>query len=216
MASGLLPCVVLCTATVATLPTVALRDGRVLHNVRIMAYEGDSIVVHADEGLIKVAKINLPPGVVDSMPKITPTPAVAGVVMQTFDPNQAIGDEPEAKPIPKAKPNTVIPEAPQPGEASVVYKGCSIVSFQKKAFQTALGCAEVVIRNDTESPAVVIPSDIVCVAANGSRHPGHFIVADGFPPRVKRREFVPSHGSVDDIVAFTDDDIDISQVKWAR
>jgi hypothetical protein len=105
---------------------------------------------------------------------------------------------------------------PKPTVASTVFKGCSIVSFQEKAFQNVLGCSEVVIRNDTDLIVMILPRDIVCIAANGTRHPGHFIVSDGFPPRLMRREFVPAHGEVDDQVTFTDDEIDISSVQWAR
>jgi hypothetical protein len=42
------------------------------------------------------------------------------------------------------------------------------------------------------------------------------MVADGFPPRIKRREVVPAGGDLDDIVIFTDAEIAFSGVQWAR
>jgi len=202
------------------LPSVALRDGRVLHNVRIMDNEGDSIVVHADEGLLKIAKSNLPADLSDGLPsppqpKPGP-PADGGMVMQGFDPNQAPAQDPEAKPAPKVTPPPNAPPKPAPAVANPVFKGCTVVSFGPKAFDNVLGCAEVVIRNDTDAPVIIVPRDIVCIAVGGVRHGGRFIVTDGFPPHIKRREFVPPRGEVDDIVTFTDTAIDISSVQWAR
>ena len=48
--------------TPTPIPTLKLKDGRVLHNVQVRSNEDDSIVVRADEGLVKVAKSNLPAG----------------------------------------------------------------------------------------------------------------------------------------------------------
>ena len=136
--------------------------------------------------------------------------------MQPFDPNQAPAQDPEAKPVPMMTPPPKGPAVPMPTDSSAVFKGCSIVSFQMKAFQNVLGSTEVVIRNDTDSVVMILPRDILCIASNGARHAGHFIVSDGFPPRMKRREFVPAHGQVDDLVTFTNDEIDISSVQWAQ
>src|ERR1035441_4136331 len=48
------------TPTPTPIPVLTLDDGRVFHNVRIKSVEQDSIVVRADEGLVKIAKANLP------------------------------------------------------------------------------------------------------------------------------------------------------------
>lgn len=200
----------------ATVATVALKDGRVLHNVKVMSDEGSSIVVRADEGLLEIAKSDLPQTFADAFPQKQPTPAGIEYVMQRFDPNQA----PEAPPPepgakPKAKPNAKETPAPKP-VANALYKGCTIISFQKKSFQNVLGCAEVVIQNDTDENTQIRASDFVCISADGARHPGRNLFANTFPPSVKRREFVPSHGQLDDLVTFGNEDIDISSVQWSR
>ena len=103
-----------------------------------------------------------------------------------------------------------------PTRAQGVYKGCTIVSFEQKPFQTSLGCAEVVIRNDTDEPVVIYPGEIICVATNGVRRQGRIMVVDGDTPSIRRQETVPAHGDIKDIVTFTNDAIDISYVLWAR
>jgi hypothetical protein len=197
-------------------PSIILRDGRVLHNVKIMSDEGESIVVHADEGLIKIVKVSLPPGLVDPVPEKPSAPAGPVMVMQRFNPNDAPAEDPEPKPQSKVTPVPKGPLFPKTPETNAVFRGCTIVSFQMKAFQNVQGCAEVVIRNDTDTPVVITPGDIVCIAAKGGRHAGRFFVSDGFPPQIKRREFVPVHGQIDDTVTFTDGGLDISSVEWAR
>jgi hypothetical protein len=202
------------------IPSVALKDGRVLHNVRIMSNEGSSIVVHADEGLLKIERTNLPTGIADNVPAPPPdraeTAAEAGMVMQSFNPNQAQPQDPQAAPVPIVTPPPKRPPAPAPVVPNPVFKGCSIVSFAPKAFNNVLGCAEVVIHNDTDVPVIILPHDILCIAVGGARHIGRLIVSDGFPPHIKRKEFVPPRGDVDDIVTFTDDEIDLSSVQWAH
>jgi hypothetical protein len=202
----------------APIASMALRDGRVLHNVKIMSDEGASIVVRADEGLVQIEKSNLPQGVADAFPKRAPAPETgADLVMQRFDPNQA----PEAPPPepggakPKPKPAGIATPAPAP-VANAVYKGCTIVSFQKKSFENVLGCAEVIIQNDSEENTQIRPGDFVCITADGVRHPGRNIFANTFPPSVKRREFVPAHLQLDDIITFGNEDLDIASVQWAR
>jgi hypothetical protein len=196
--------------------SITLRDGRVLHNVKIMSNEGESIVVHADEGLLKIEKVNLPAGIVDSAPE-KPSPSTGpDMVMQAFNPNDAPVQDPGPKPQSKVTPAPKAPMVPKTPEANAVFRGCTIVSFQVKVFQNVQGCAEVVIRNDTDTPAILSPRDMVCIAARGARHTGRFFVTDGFPPQIKRREIVPAHGQIDDTVTFTDDRLEISSVEWVR
>jgi hypothetical protein len=195
---------------------MVLKDGRVLHNVKIMSEEGTSVVVRADEGLVQVAKSDLPPALADAYPAKAPAPADAEYVMQRFDPNQA-PEAPAPEPGAKPKPKPNAGATPAPGQVtSVVYKGCTIVSFQKKSFENVLGCAEVVIQNDTEDNVQIRPGDFVCVTAAGARRPGRNIFANTFPPSVKRREFVPAHGQLDDIITFGNEDMDIASVQWSR
>jgi hypothetical protein len=181
-----------------------------------MSDVGASVVIRADEGLVQVLKSNLPQAVAESYPQKAPDPAAPEYVMQRFDPNQA----PEAPPPepgakPKAKPvATAVPGVK--AAANPVYKGCTIISFQKKSFENVLGCAEVVVQNDTEAIIPIRAADFVCVTADGVRHPGRNLFANTFPPSVKRREAVPSHGQLDDLVAFGNEDLDISSVQWAR
>ena len=121
--------------------------------------------------------------------------------------------EPEAKP--KSKPSPLPAQNPRPSP-SPIFKGCTIVSFQPKPYQSSLGCEEVVIRNDGEAPVVIVPSNIVCVTATGARLGGRYFVEDGFPPVAKRREVVAPQGSVDIQVTFSNSALDVSGVQWAR
>lgn len=65
---------------VDTLPTptpiaaLRLNDGRLLHNVEVKSNESTSIVVRADEGLLKIAKSNLPQAMADAYP-VKPAPS---------------------------------------------------------------------------------------------------------------------------------------------
>jgi hypothetical protein len=203
----------------ATIASVELKDGRVLHNVKVMSDEGANIVVHADEGLLKIAKSNLPAALADAFaakPAPPPTGGPPEFVMQRFDPNQP----PEAPPPapgakPKANPGAKPPPSPSP-MASAVYKGCTIISFQIKSFQNVRGCAEIVIRNDTDQTVQIRPGEITCITADGARHLARNIITDSFPPAVKRREFVPARGELDDIFAFANEPLAISSVQWSR
>jgi hypothetical protein len=198
-------------------PSVTLRDGRVLHNVKVMSTQATSVIVHADEGLIGIARANLPPGFVPAAPEQAADLPGAQTIMQTFNPNDApMLDQEQQKPAPKVTPVPKTTEPPRPAQANPVFKGCTIVSFQMKAFGTAQGCAEVVIRNDSDAPVIIVPRDFVCVAKTGQRRGGRFLVTDGFPPQIRRRDSVPSQGQLTDIVTFTDDMIDMSTVQWAR
>ncbi len=200
------------------IPVLKLNDGRVLHNVQVRKDQDDFIVVRADEGLVKIAKTNLPREVADAyppkqgQPQDQPQPASQETVMQQFnaDPNQP-GQGPA--PGPKAPPKPTPTPRPTHGPG---YKGCSIVSYQTKAFQNSLGCAEVIIRNDTDDAVAIYPGDIVCITNTGVRRIGRIFVTDGVPPSIKRQELVPAHGDVDDILTFTNEALDISVVTWAR
>ena len=193
------------------IPTLKLNDGRVLHNVQVRKDQEDSIVVLSSEGLFKIAKSNLPPAVAEAYPARQPKASAQDTVMQPFNPNSPPGTGQSPAPKAAARP-TPTPTAIR----GQVFKGCTIVSFQMKAFQTSLGCAEVVIRNDSDDVAVITPGDIICVTTNGVRRRGQIIVTDGETPSIKRQESIPAHGDVSDIVTFTNEALDISYVQWAR
>jgi hypothetical protein len=138
-------------------------------------------------------------------------------VMERFDPNQppeAPPPEPGAKP--KVTPAGKAVSAPGKAAESAMYKGCTIMSFQIKSFQSVQGCAEVIIRNDTDEMVMIRPGEITCTTADGARHVARNIITDSFPPNVKRREFVPARGQLDDIFAFANEPLDISSVQWTR
>jgi hypothetical protein len=112
-----------------------------------------------------------------------------------------------------------VPKVPAPPKVPVVnpvFKGCTITSFQMKSFQNVQGCAEVVIRNDTDMTVLILPRDIACITSKGQRRGGRNFVTDGFPPQVRKREFIPPQGQIDDVVTFTDDALDIATVQWAK
>ena len=204
----------------SVLAALELKDGRILHNVRIMSDEADGIVVRADEGLMKIQKSDLPQAIAGTSPSKAASQEGPELVMQAFDPNQAAaapGEEPGGQPAQKPTPKPV----PRPTKAPVpapnpTYKGCSIMSFQMKAFQSVQGCAEVVIHNDSDTTAVIRPVDFVCVTAAGARHVGRNMITDAYPPVFKRREFIPPHSDVDEYVTFTNEALDMSAVQWAR
>jgi len=199
----------------AVLASLELKDGRVLHNVTIMSDEPDGVVVRADEGLVKIPRSDLPLAVAGTSPEKAAEPLGPELIMQRFDPNQVVEAPREQAPKPVPKPVQRPSQAPAPGH-NPVYKGCSIISFQAKVFQTLQGCAEVVIHNDTDATVELRPGDFVCVTATGARLGGRNMITDVFPPAIKRREFVPPRGDVDDIVTFTNDALDIVAVQWAR
>jgi hypothetical protein len=198
----------------AVTATIQLRDGRVFHNVRILADEGKSIVIRADEGLIEVEKTLLPQAMAVAYPAPIEAPVNDNMVMVPFNPNPPDEEPPRE---PGAKPKPAPANASKPVQNSPLeFRGCTIVSFQMKSFQSSLGCAEVVVSNGTENPVVIFPRNFICQTASGERHQGRFIVTDGFPPMIKRREVVPPQGTIDDIVTFTNDVLAISSVQWAR
>jgi hypothetical protein len=204
----------------AAMPSVELKDGRVLHNVKVMADEGANLVVRADEGLLKIAKSNLPTAFADTYaakPQPIPLAGPVQYVMQRFDPNQP-PEAPPPEPGAKPKANTVAKPggAPPAAMGSSVYKGCTIMSFQIKSFQSVQGCAEVVIRNDTDEKVMIRPGEITCTTTDGGRHVARNIITDSFPPSVKRREFIPARGELDDIFAFANEPLNISSVQWSR
>ena len=206
----------------AAIASLSLKDGRVLHNARIVSDEGASVVIRSDEGLTKVSKDELP---ADALPKAPAKPADAAasgdtggaMVMMPFDADTAPAEPvapPEArKPLPKQGTPSPPQAKPTPNP---VYKGCAITSFQVKPFQEVHGCVEVVVSNATDQIVVLHPGDFVCVTSNGARHRGRNLITDGFPPQLKRREVVPPGGQVDDIVTFTDEALDNPTVQWAR
>lgn len=191
-----------------TAESLQLKDGRVLHNVKLMSIEADGVVVNAAEGLLKLPKAVLPQAVLDGL-QATPAPTGApGMVMEPFNPNLPKAGPtptPHSKPTPKPTPT------PNP-----VFKGCTIASYQMKPFQSVLGSAEVVIQNDTESAVVIMPGDLVCVTASGAQHRGRQFVVDAYPPIIRRREIIPAHGTLDDLVVFTNEALDASLVRWVK
>jgi len=210
------PVCVVCRAADAAAPSptpvalLLLRDGRALHNVRVMSSGPDGIVVNADEGLMKVPRANLPDAVADTLP--APQAGGADTVMQPFNPDQG-----QAAPTPTPRPKPPQKPAPAPKPTpNPVFRGCAIASFQMKPFQNVLGSAEVVIRNDTDSNAVILPGDITCVTDSGALHRGRKFVVDAYPPIVRRRETVPAHGTLDEQVTFTNESLQITAVRWSR
>jgi hypothetical protein len=209
----------LCAATdtpAAAIPSLSLHDGRVLHNATFVEDEGDSIVIRSVEGLTKVAKMDLPDGVLPAVPKSKPQDA--SLVVRTFDPDKPpTSEEPEAKPPPKpvskAEPSpSGVSQSPAP-----TYKGCSIISFEKKPFQNILGCAEIVIQNASDASVELHPRDFACLLSGGGRRVGRNIVAIQFlPPAIRRREIVGPGASDDIIVTFDNGDLDIAAVQWAH
>jgi hypothetical protein len=198
----------------ATVAILNLGDGRLLHNAKVIADEGDSVVIKSDEGLIKVAKADLPQALETAYPTPKPTPDTSNMVMVPFNPSPA---DPAPEFEPGAKPKPAQANTPKPAQGSpLVFRGCTVVSFQMKAFQDVQGSAEVVIHNDTDSPVVIFPRNVVCVTAAGTQLAGRFFVTDGFPPIIKRREVVPPQGSIDDTVTFANAALDISKVQWGR
>lgn len=201
---------------------LALKGGRVLHNAKVLSDEGDNLVVRCDEGLVKVAKTNLPPAVAEAYPTAPAAPSGPQMVMMPFDPDRApVIEEPDDRPKPKPAAKPAVKPVPAPGEAqgaapSLVFKGCTITSFTMKPFQNSQGCAEVVLQNDGEAKAVILPGDIVCVTTDGKRLLGRLIVVDGFPPSVKRRQVVQPSSSVTLQVAFSNDALEVSDVVWAH
>jgi hypothetical protein len=194
----------------APIPVLKLNDGRVFHNVQVKKDQPDSLLVLADEGLLKISKSSLPPALASTYPVRLPPAGSPDMVMPPFNPNP----NQTALPLPG---NKLAPRpTPVPTRSQGVYKGCTIVSFEQKAFQTSLGCAEVVIRNDTDEAVVIYPGEIICVTTNGVRRPGRLMVVDGDTPSIRRQETVPAHGDVKDIVTFTNEALDISYVLWAR
>ncbi len=195
---------------------MVLRDGRVLHNAKIMSDQGASVFVRADEGLFQVLKANLPQGLVQAVLPNAPDTSAPEFVMERFDPDQGPA-VPPPEPGGKAKAKPAEAAAPQAGPmAEPAYKGCTIMSFQKKSFENILGNAEVIIQNDSENPVQLRAADFTCITADGTRHVGRNLFANTFPPSVKRREIAPAHGQLDDIVSFGNEDLDISAVQWAR
>lgn len=198
------------TPTPSPIPTLKLNDGRIFHNVQVRKDEDTGLVVRADEGLLKIPKASLPPDLAAAYP-IRQAVAKGDMVMQPFNPNG-----PQLSPYqPAPGPKTGLKPTPTPTPKGV-YKGCAIVSFVPKAFQSSAGCVEIVIRNDTDEPVVIAPGEIVCVTTNGARRLGRFFVIDGDTPQVRRTETIPAHGDIHDILTFTNEAIDISYVLWAR
>jgi hypothetical protein len=198
--------------TPAPIALVQLKDGRQLHNVKVMSNEPASIVVRADEGLIKISKSNLPQSVADLYPaRVAPTPTPE-LVMQPFNPSPGLmapGSEPSVRPLQIPTPD------PNPPSAAV-YKGCTIVSFQLKAFQASQGCVEVVVKNDTDTPVDILPGNFGCVTTDGKHLRGGYIVTEGYPVVIKHSETVPARGQIVDIVAFSNHELDVSTIQWVR
>ncbi|HEY4988168.1 MAG TPA: hypothetical protein VII09_00085 [Opitutaceae bacterium] len=196
----------------AKIATIALNDGRVLHNVKVMSNEGASLVVHADEGLLKIARTNLPPAMAAAYPAKGVASTGAETVMPAFNPDKPPEDPPTRKPEPKDRPMTPRPVA----RARPVFKGCTIVSFQMKAFQGSQGSEQVVVQNNTEADVELEPADFNCILTDGTRHAAGYIVTDGYPFVIKKKEIVPARGQIDDLIVFANKPLDIASVEWRR
>src|ERR1039457_2985387 len=77
------------TPTPTPIPVLTLDDGRVFHNVRIKSDEQDSIVVRADEGLVKIAKANLPQDLAYAYAATSDEAGAQDMVMQPFTTNRS-------------------------------------------------------------------------------------------------------------------------------
>lgn len=196
----------------SVIPTLELTTGRVLHHVKVISVEPDSLIVNSDEGLVKVAKSTLPPSVPQAAPSAPEASSGPQMVMQPFNPAPAadIAGAPTPKPTPKVKPT------PAPRPERLVSRGLTIVSFTVKPFQNVLGCAQVVIHNDTPNPVGIAPSDLAAYTDKGARYVGRKLVADGYPPIVRRGDVVPPGGDLADIVTFTNSELPIASVQWTR
>jgi hypothetical protein len=199
-------------APAAKIASLALNDGRVLHNVKVMSNEGASLVVHADEGLLKIERTNLPAGVSAAYPAKVVAAAAPESVMPAFNPDRPPEDGPTPKPEAKDRPVTPRPVA----RARPLFKGCTIVSFQMKAFQGSQGSEQVVVQNNTEADVELEPSDFNCILSDGTRHSAGYIVTDGYPFVIKKKEIVPARGQIDDLVVFANKPLDIASVEWRR
>src|SRR5580700_11205721 len=71
----------------APIPVLKLNDGRVFHNVQVKKDQPDSLLVLADEGLLKIAKSSLPPALASTYPARLPPAGSPEMVMQPFNPN---------------------------------------------------------------------------------------------------------------------------------
>jgi hypothetical protein len=133
--------------------------------------------------------------------------------MKAFNPDappaQAEGEP--GKPAPK-KPAV----AQTPAKAPASLKGCSISSFEARAFQTVLGCATVHVHNETDAPVLIRPADVACLTTSGERKLGRNFASLAEPPSIMRRSVVPARGDLDVIVLFSNDPVDIAAVQWAR
>jgi hypothetical protein len=193
------------------IPVLTLKGGRVLHAVKVMSDEPDSLVVKADEGLIKVRKADLPAIVAAHYPVRDATPDTYIAPFSLAPPAGA----PTPAPRPAPKPVRKTAKAAEP---SPIFKGCTILSFEPKPFQTVLGAADVRIHNDTDAPVEILPHDLECVSADGTHLRGRFLVMvpDVGAAVVKRKDFVPAHGDLTDRIVFSNDAVVISELHWGR
>jgi hypothetical protein len=182
-----------------------LKGGRVLHNVKLISDETDSIVVRADEGLVKVAKSTLPDAVAVffAVKALPPGPTEMMMVPFNGDPANAVRPQ---DPTEKAVVNA--------GDRKL-FKGCTIVGFQPRVYRRMLGCAEVTVRNDTDTPIEVSAGDFTCIATGLGPLPGRFMVIEGDPSGRKLKEVIPPHGDVEDILAFSAKPLEITGVQWS-
>jgi len=194
----------------APIPALALKSGRTLHNVKIMSDEPDSLVVRASEGLIKVKKGDLPAEWAAKYPARSAPPETVSAPALDLRP-------PYTPPVRATRPPAQPARKAQAAPVITVFKGCTILAYEAKPFQSALGSAEIHIRNDSETPAEILPQDIVCLAADGSAHAGRFLVAvpDTGASIVKRKDVVPAYGELRDFVIFSTEALEITEIRWA-
>jgi hypothetical protein len=197
-------------------PSLALGDGRVLHHAVVMDDAGSMVVIRSDEGLVEVSKALLPGATGTAAPPAVAAGPETGLVMPAFNPDQGPPGEPEARPKPAQKPQGNV--APKPlSPSGAAFRSCTLASFEMKAFQNILGCAEVSVRNDGDSPVVLHPGDFACVLEGGSRRPGrNFISTQSQPAVVGRREVVGPGATAEFLVTFADEALEITAVQWAR
>ena len=188
--------------------TITLKGGRVLHDAKILNDEPSSVVIFAAEGMIKVKKIDLPADLAARYPaRAEPPVALYQTLSQVPPPAAPQAPKPKPRPTPRPTPTPVVP----------LFSGCSIASFQPRQVQGSLGCFEVTFHNTTSTDQTLTPGEVLCTGTDGSHHQGRefFDVSSGVTV-VKRRDVVPAGGDLTTVVYFSNDEIPLDQIKWAR
>ena len=200
-------CLGLVARAAGSIGDIQLKSGKVLHKVKVLSDEPDSLVVFATEGMMKVKKADLPPALAARFPeREAPPPPPPPLV------NKSLSDVPPEPETRQARPPAAPPVDPN------LFMGCLITNYQVKPVQATLGCVEVTIHNSTEAAVTIAPKMIGCITTDGKRHTGgrFFVINDAGSMTMKRQETIPASGDVTDVVYFQTDALDLQTVGWAR